>query len=632
MRVISALFSLFLLATHAFSQERITRFSSNVMVNADASLNVTESISVVAEGVEIRHGIFRDFPTTYTTRDGRRVSVGFHVSSVKLDGRDEDYTVESISGGKRVKIGSANRFVAHGSHAYVLTYTTDRQLGFFDSYDELYWNVTGNRWQFPMQKASVTVHLPEGAAIKQHAEYTGPEGSSDRAANASVSGNIYRAETTAELAGYEGFTVAVAWQKGIVTPPGDIQRTWWVLRDYAWAAVGGLTLLIAGLYFLFAWSRVGRDPPQGTIIPLFTPPPALGPAGARYVWTRGFDNKGFAAALVGLAVKGCLKIAEESSGYSITKITGQGREPLMATEAALFGAVPGGTTELEDSNHAKVGAMRKSLAKSLAAEFEGAIFLRNLGWFWIGAAISAAGLIASALLLPGDEGIIALFVSVFLTIWWGVVLTVAWGALKGLAGSRGILAKLRAVIGLLFLIPFIGAGIGIPTALSFVAGVPKTLVAFGVIAVLAGALNLLFYHLMSAPTPQGRKVLDHLEGFRMYMKTAEEQRLNVLNPPDKTPELFERYLPYALALDCENEWNEKFTAVLAAAAAAGATAPIWYSGSSWNSSDMGGFTDSLGSSLASSAGAASSPPGSSSGSGGGGSSGGGGGGGGGGGW
>jgi uncharacterized membrane protein len=122
------------------------------------------------------------------------------------------------------------------------------------------------------------------------------------------------------------------------------------------------------------------------------------------------------------------------------------------------------------------------------------------------------------------------------------------------------------------------------------------------------------------------------------MTTAEEERLKMLNPPEKTPELFERYLPYALALDCENEWNAKFAAVLAAAAAAGvATSPIWYSGSSWNTGNMGGFTKSIGSGLAATTSAASVAPGSSSSSGGGfsgggGSSGGGGGGGGGSGW
>ena len=128
-------------------------------------------------------------------------------------------------------------------------------------------------------------------------------------------------------------------------------------------------------------------------------------------------------------------------------------------------------------------------------------------------------------------------------------------------------------------------------------------------------------------------MLDQLEGFRLYMTTAEEERLKVLHPPEKTPELFERYLPYAMALDCENEWNNKFAAVLAAAAAAGAAGAAvggWYYGpGSFSSRDFGGD---LGSSLSSAISSSGVAPGSSSGSGGGGSSGGGGGGGGGSGW
>ena len=153
-------------------------------------------------------------------------------------------------------------------------------------------------------------------------------------------------------------------------------------------------------------------------------------------------------------------------------------------------------------------------------------------------------------------------------------------------------------------------------------------------AVLLGLINVVFYHLLRAPTQSGRQLMDQIEGFRLYLSTAEEERLKALNPPEKTPELFERFLPYALALDCENEWNAKFTAVLAAAAAAGAAAPIWYSGNRWDYGRSGGFTDSLGRGLATSAASAATAPGSTSGSGGGGGgfSGGGGGGGGGGGW
>ena len=148
-----------------------------------------------------------------------------------------------------------------------------------------------------------------------------------------------------------------------------------------------------------------------------------------------------------------------------------------------------------------------------------------------------------------------------------------------------------------------------------------------------GFLNALFYRLLKAPTQSGRKIMDQIEGFKLYLSVAEKERLNLLNPPEKTPELFERYLPYALALDVENAWSEQFAEVLARAGTESQPySPVWYSGSSWDSFHTSSFADSLGSSFAGAISSSSTAPGSSSGSGGGGSSGGGGGGGGGSGW
>jgi uncharacterized membrane protein len=138
---------------------------------------------------------------------------------------------------------------------------------------------------------------------------------------------------------------------------------------------------------------------------------------------------------------------------------------------------------------------------------------------------------------------------------------------------------------------------------------------------------------MKAPTRRGRKVMDTIEGFRMYLATAEHERLNALHPPEQTPELFEKYLPYALALGVEQAWSEQFSEVLIRASADGHSySPHWYSGSHWHNYKAGSFSGKLGASLGSAISSSSSAPGSSSGSGGGGSSGGGGGGGGGGGW
>ena len=142
-----------------------------------------------------------------------------------------------------------------------------------------------------------------------------------------------------------------------------------------------------------------------------------------------------------------------------------------------------------------------------------------------------------------------------------------------------------------------------------------------------------FAIIMKRPTIRGRNLLDEILGFKDYLEVAEKDELNLRNPPEKTPELFETYLPFALALGVDQLWAEKFAAVLAAVQQAdGATyQPLWYNGS-FNTMDLSGTTSQLSSSLNTAITSSVTPPGSSSGGGGGGFSGGGGGGGGGGGW
>jgi uncharacterized membrane protein len=138
---------------------------------------------------------------------------------------------------------------------------------------------------------------------------------------------------------------------------------------------------------------------------------------------------------------------------------------------------------------------------------------------------------------------------------------------------------------------------------------------------------------MKRPTLRGRKLLDEVLGFKDYLEIAEKHEMELRNPPQKTPQLFEKYLPYALALGVDQSWAEKFAAVIGNAQMPDGQpySPAWYSGS-WNSRSLGRTTSSLTSSLSTAVTQSVTPPGSSSGGGGGGFSGGGGGGGGGGGW
>ncbi len=624
MRAIAlALFALLLCVSETRAEERIQKFTSDATIDTDGALTVRETIVWSFRNEGRKRGLLRDFPTRYKDRNGLNANVGFEVVAVKRNGSAENFVVESISNGKRVRIGSADIFLPEGRHTYEITYRTTHQIGYFDSYDELYWNVTGNAWTMPIDRAEAIIHLPAGARILQHYAYTGKQGkdgSDFRVTGAE--GGVYRAETSGPLAPNEGFTVAVGFTKGILTAPTETDKVTRLVSDNASLGVMAASLVAVLAYFLWSWMAVGRDPPKGTIIPLFSPPPLLGPAGLRYVWTQKFDDKAFAASLVGLAVKGRLKITDDDGDYAIEKRADSG-PPLLTGEAALYRALRPGPVPFKQANHREVRAMRATLEKALGSEFDGVAFVRNLGWSFAGLGLSVLGLLASVFTLPPGEAGTGLFMTVWTGGWWAVILLFLVSAIRGLF-AKGVARKAGAVVMLLFLVPFILAGTAGPVLMLSGTG-SWTLYALAATGVAMALLNVIFFRLMRAPTREGRRLLDQIEGFRMYMATAEEDRLNVLNPPEKTPELFEKYLPYAIALDCENQWADKFTAILAAA---GIAAPAWYAGTHWNTGNMGGFTESLGNSLASSTAAASSPPGSSSGSGGGGSSGGGGGGGG----
>ena len=237
--------------------------------------------------------------------------------------------------------------------------------------------------------------------------------------------------------------------------------------------------------------------------------------------------------------------------------------------------------------------------------------------------VSVVPLVVSVLTYRNFGG--ALFMAVWLS-GWTVGVTFLLSLVFTLWRSR---QWIGAVFTTLFSIPFVVGEI-----FGLWAFAQSTSIWVPVLFLIGAAMNGVFYHLLKAPTAAGRKLLDQIDGFRLYLTVAEKDRLNSQNPPQKTPQLFEMFLPYALALNVEQQWAEQFTEVLAQAGAdrPGGYAPPWYNGTAWNSLGPTGFVSSLGSSMSSAISSSSAAPGSRSGGGGGGSSGGGGGGGGGGGW
>ena len=220
-RWMAVIIALLLAAAPAWAQgERILSFASRIEIRADASLVVTETIRVRAEGQVIKRGIYRDFPQLYHGRWGLNQRTEFTVVSVQRNGRSEPFHLESRDNGQRVYIGQSSVSLATGEYTYELIYRTDRQLGFFKDHDELYWNVTGNGWGFAMNQVRAEVSLPPGATALSAEAYTGPQGARGRDYTSwkSSSGTGVEFETTRALSPQEGLTIVVAWPTGFIQP------------------------------------------------------------------------------------------------------------------------------------------------------------------------------------------------------------------------------------------------------------------------------------------------------------------------------------------------------------------------------------------------------------------------------
>ncbi len=572
MRLILAVLLLCLTGTAACAAERIADFASDIEVAPDGILTVTETIRVETQGVRIRHGITREIPTEYRTPSGAPLSVHLHFLGARLDGASVPYRIEEVTSGSRMRIGRADTLLAPGPHVFTITYTVDHELGFFSDHDELYWNVTGNFWRFPIDHAEALVRLPPAARILRTAFSTGPAGARGEAATAHVLvANRWDCETTAPLAANEGLTIVVGFAKGAVIPPPEPPAA----LVYAEAhpalliAIAGLVVLICYLCLPMVQDRQGLR--RGVIIPLFAPPGNLPPCAIRYVRRRGYDKTCFSAAVVSMAVKKYLTITEIGREFTLTHTgTWAGDAGLAPPEAELGRTLFYGceSIALATRNAERITAGMRALTASLVARYRLPYFHHRWRWALGGLAITGA---TTALIVYHPAG-----------------------------------APLR---------------------------VPLPVV---MLQCIAWATALWYAMTATGQTQQGVTLLEQIEGFRLFLSLADKDRLEMLNPPDITPQLFERFLPYAIALDCANRWSARFAAAAAAARASGDAfdySPGWYVGNGFDVNDPVGFASGLDSSLASAAAAFATSPGSSSGfDGGGGDSGGGGGGGGGDGW
>lgn len=553
------IFALILLSTSSYavvSTEKIYSYDSEIYIQEDASMIVEETIEVYAGGINIKKGIYRDFPTKYKDKNNNNYNVKFEVLEVLRDGKKEPFKTENQKNGVRVYIGDSNKTLSSGYYTYTIKYKTDRQIGYFDDHDELYWNVTGNGWSFAIDKATATVHLPDDVDMSEvdFEAYTGAQGSKEKEYTAYKDkyNNTVTFTTTSNLYSEEGLTIVVGFEKGIVHEPTFEEKLGYFFDDNKGVMIGLVCTAVIIVYCFITWCKVGKDPKKDIIIPRYNPPEGLSPAEVKFIDSMGKYDKVLEASILDLAVKGYLKMENEEEkifGIKSNKMTLVKTGKTMETdipevERGVYLYLPDvAKLEYSSSLQPKLEKIQREQKSYLKKQNDGKMYRKNLGLLAISVVMSIITLIISIAFSIGmtEDMFVVPFMSVWLSVW-----------------TIGIVSMFKTTNGfkscglILFMIPFlIGEAVGIGVLIHFIG------TGIALLILLLIIVNVIYAFLIKAYTKEGRRIKDEIEGFKLFIKTASEDEIR-----EQTPETFDKYFPYAYALGLENDWAKKFESVL----------------------------------------------------------------------
>lgn len=590
-------------ALPARAMEAITSYHSDIGLAKSGTLTVTETIRVRAENDKIRHGIFRDFPLTFSGDDGQMHRVDFSLLSVKRDGLPENFKREGIDNGTRILIGSDDVIVHPGEHSYEIKYETGRQIRYFAHHDELFWNVTGNGWQFPIDVASASVTLPPGVTPEATTFYTGKLGATEKNARVVEADGKISFATTAPLDVREGLTVGIKFAKGAILPPTSSQAFWWSVHDRMNSIAAGVCLLVVALYFAIQWVRVGRDPSKGVVVPRWDAPAGLSPALVNYVANRGFSNGGwtaFSASAIDLAVKGLITLEDLKKTVTLKRTDKVPDGKLPLGEDRIYNAVKGSESYLTISkaNGSRIQSLGSDFRSAIDKEHSGKYHRYNAGAIALGILLTIVAYVTVLMIGDFTESMLGLlvvpaFIFVFVSIFSAVLAATA-------LSSPVLVMRIIAGIFICFFWLAFAVFITVSTwGAMEAARSPDDIFAY--VATCAMIVVAAFFTtIMGAATPLGRQLRDGIEGLKLYLTVAEKDRMNFAGAPEMSPGHYEKLLPYAVALGVERPWSEHFQRWLDAAGAAAASyEPVWYTGQNLGSRQFGERMSSFSSSLSS---------------------------------
>jgi hypothetical protein len=257
MKRLSLLFmaTIILAATPLVAQRTlvIENFRADITVNLDGSIDVTETIRPRFTGTW--NGIFRALPVKYSSPQGFNWTLRVKLLGA-TDGDGEPLQVESNREGHYLKFKIWVPGATDTTRTVVLKYHAENGLRFFETHDELYWNITGDEWEVPIESASAGIELPDGASGVRAIAFNGAYGSTAQDAEVLIDGSRVNVVMPYQLNFHQGLTAVVGWDKGLVEEPTSTERTIGFLAAN-WPLAIPIPVFI-GMFML--WRRKGKDP------------------------------------------------------------------------------------------------------------------------------------------------------------------------------------------------------------------------------------------------------------------------------------------------------------------------------------------------------------------------------------
>ena len=325
--------SIFALEVNAQSaQEEITLFETEVVLEESTDINIREEIHYVFP--QPKHGIIREIPTDYKVQAGLRRPTTLVLNDIYYYSTDNpnikfDYYKRSSKNGYAIfQIGDPDITVI-GEYVYVIDYTLKNAINYFDDYDELYLNITGDGWVVPIKKATARVITP--GEITDQLCFTGPVGSTE--SNCSFESNSEKEVTIStdfQLNSREGLTVVLKMPKGTLEDTTGSQRTAFLLSNL------GILLPIPVFFLLLTILKKKGKNEKITIIPHYEPMEGLYPLLAGYIYQTKLDTKHITAEIIQLAIDGYITIKQEEKRKYLLLKNETSKNPSYSESATLY--------------------------------------------------------------------------------------------------------------------------------------------------------------------------------------------------------------------------------------------------------------------------------------------------------